>query len=81
MKRLSDHYLKIVEWSEEDNCYIGTSPGLFTGGVHGDEQAKVFRELCTVVEEIVTLFESEGKSLPAPTADKSYAVLPVTAVP
>jgi len=73
MKKLSDQYLKIVEWSEEDNCYIGTSPGLFMGGVHGDEQAKVFQELCTVVEETVTLFESEGKPLPAPTANKSYS--------
>ena len=73
MKRLSDQYLKLVEWSEEDNCYIGTSPGLFTGGVHGDDQSKVFLELCDVVEEIVLLYESEGKQLPAPTANKSYS--------
>lgn len=26
----SDKYLKIVEWSEKDQCYIGTSPGLFS---------------------------------------------------
>ena len=59
MKSLSDHYLKIVEWSEEDNCYIGTSPGLFLGGVHGGNQADVFLELCDVIEEVVVLFESE----------------------
>lgn len=23
----SDRYLKIVEWSEEDQCYVGTCPG------------------------------------------------------
>ncbi len=22
-----DHYLKIVEWSEEDQCYVGSIPG------------------------------------------------------
>lgn len=31
----SDYYLKIVEWSEEDQCYIGYCPGLFLGGCHG----------------------------------------------
>jgi len=31
----SDRYLKIVEWSEEDQCYVGTCPGLFYGGCHG----------------------------------------------
>jgi predicted HicB family RNase H-like nuclease len=73
MKRLSDRYLKVVEWSEEDNCYIGTSPGLFMGGIHGDDQTEVFLELSDVIEEIVALFESEGKSLPAATANKSYS--------
>ena len=27
----SDRYLKIVEWSEEDQCYVGTCPGLMLG--------------------------------------------------
>ena len=30
-----DRYLKMVEWSEEDRCYVGTCPGLMLGGVHG----------------------------------------------
>ena len=33
--KLSDRYLKIVEWSEEDGCYVGRCPGLMLGGVHG----------------------------------------------
>ncbi len=24
----SARYIKIVEWSEEDQCYVGSSPGL-----------------------------------------------------
>lgn len=73
MKKITDNYLKIVEWSEEDQCYIGTAPGLFMGGVHGDEQTAVFEELCEVVEETVALFEAEGKPLPAATANKRYS--------
>ncbi len=27
-KKLTDKYLKIVEWSVEDNCYIGIAPAV-----------------------------------------------------
>jgi hypothetical protein len=27
-------YAKIVEWSEEDQCFVGSSPGLIYGGCH-----------------------------------------------
>jgi hypothetical protein len=47
----SDRYLKLVQWSEEDACYIGTCPGLMLGGVHGDNEIEVYAELCEAVEE------------------------------
>lgn len=28
----SDRYVKIVEWSNDDECYIGSSPALLYGG-------------------------------------------------
>ena len=34
----SDKYLKIVEWFEEDQCYVGSCPGLFWGGCHGHDE-------------------------------------------
>ena len=40
----SARYIKIVEWSDEDECYIGTSPGLMYGGCHGDDEKEVFAE-------------------------------------
>ena len=60
-RKKSDSYLKIVEWSEEDQCYIGTAPGLFIGGVHGKDEKKVFKELCQTMEEAIALLESDGK--------------------
>ena len=45
-------YAKIVEWSDEDQCYVGSCPGLFYGGYGDDEQA-VFSELCLIVEETI----------------------------
>jgi predicted HicB family RNase H-like nuclease len=71
--KASDQYLKIVEWSEEDQMYIGTSPGLIIGGVHGKNEKKVFQDLCQAVEEAIKLLEREGKPLPQATADKTYS--------
>lgn len=59
-------YAKIVEWSDEDGCFVGTAPGLIHGGCHGDDERKVFDELCHIVEEAVALYEADGKSLPPP---------------
>ncbi len=66
----SDRYVKIVQWSEEDQCYVGNSPGLMFGGCHGEDQQQVFQELCELVEEIVELYRREGRSLPPPTAGR-----------
>ena len=69
----SARYVKIVEWSEEDKCYVGSSPGLIYGGCHGDNEQKVFLELCTIVEEAIQLIHSEGKPLPPATSGKDLA--------
>jgi len=68
-----DKYLKIVQWSDEDSCYVGTCPGLIRGGVHGADEAEVYRELCTVVEEALELYQTDNKPLPPETANKSYS--------
>jgi predicted RNase H-like HicB family nuclease len=57
-------YAKIVEWSDEDQCFIGSCPGLFYGGCHGDDEQSVFAELCQLVEETVELYQREGRPLP-----------------
>lgn len=68
-----DRYLKIVEWSEEDGCYVGTCPGLIYGGIHGDDEAKVYHELCQAVAEAIELYEEDRKPLPPATAGKDYS--------
>ena len=62
----SDQYGKVVEWSEEDRCYVGTCPGLMLGGVHGDDERAVYAELCQVVEEWVRIHDEDGEPLPEP---------------
>ena len=36
-----DKYLKIVEWSDEDECYVGSVPGWIGKCCHGDDETKV----------------------------------------
>jgi predicted RNase H-like HicB family nuclease len=69
----SARYVKIVEWSDEDRCFVGSCPGLFYGGCHGDNEQSVFGELCDLVEETIDLWHRERRPLPPPTAGKDYA--------
>ena len=68
----SARYVKIVEWSNDDQCFVGSCPGLFYGGCHGDDEKAVFAELCELVEETIELNHQDGRPLPAPTAGKDY---------
>lgn len=62
----SKRYLKIVEWSDEDGCYVGSAPDLMYGGCHGDDERKVFDELCVIVDEIIEMHRADGTPLPDP---------------
>ena len=68
----SARYVKIVEWSEQDGCYVGSSPGLLFGGCHGDDERQVFAELCQIVEETIELYHQDGKPLPPTTSGCDY---------
>lgn len=69
----SAKYVKIVEWSEEDQCYVGSAPGLIYGGCHGSDEKEVFDELCRIVEEAIELYRKDVKPLPPPTSGRDFA--------
>lgn len=69
----SAKYVKIVEWSEEDQCYVGSAPGLIYGGCHGDDEKAVFDELCQIVEEAIQNYKIDNKPLPPATSGHDYA--------
>lgn len=69
----ADRYLKIVEWSEEDQCYIGRVPGLALGGIHGKNETGVFEELSTLIGEWIAIHEEDQIPLPSATAGKKYS--------
>lgn len=68
----SARYVKIVEWSEDDQCYVGSSPGLIYGGCHGENEREVFDELCRIVDEAIVLYRADGQPLPPPTSGRDF---------
>ena len=63
--KMSDQYHKWVEWSDEDQVYLGRCPDLITG-IHGDDPVQLYAELCGIVDEVVDHFRSSGQTLPRP---------------
>jgi len=70
--KVSDKYLKIVEWSEKDQCYVGSVPGWIGPCCHGMEEEKVYKELCKIVVEWVAIYKEDKAKLPPPT-NKQYS--------
>jgi predicted RNase H-like HicB family nuclease len=66
----SAKYLKIVEWSEEDQCFVGYCPGIIGPCCHGDDEVAVYGELCQIVAEWIEIAKRDNKPLPPPTAGK-----------
>ena len=65
-------YVKIVEWSEHDRCFIGSCPELFYGGCHGNNEREVFDELCQIIEETIKLYRQDSKPLPSPLSGREF---------
>lgn len=63
----TDRYLKIVKWSEDDNCYLGSALGLIEHCCHGDDGQEVFKELCVIVDEWIEILQAQQTELPPPT--------------
>ena len=68
-----DRYLKIVEWSDEDQCYVGSVPGWIGKCCHGDNEERVYRKLCQIVDEWIDIYNNDGMPMPPATAGKKYS--------
>ena len=67
-----DRYLKIVEWSEDDQCYVGSIPGWIGKCCHGDNEEDVYRQLCQILDEWIEIYEKDNIPLPASLQVKSF---------
>jgi predicted HicB family RNase H-like nuclease len=71
--RLARRYLKLVEWSDEDGCFVGSAPPIIGPCCHGRAEAEVMAQLSTIVEEWVEIMLGDGHPLPEGTAGKKYS--------
>jgi len=73
VKAAAARYLKIVEWSDADGCFVGSAPPLIGQCCHGKDETKVYAELCRIVEEWIEILASDGDELPEPLAAKKFS--------
>ena len=68
-----DRYLKIVEWSDEDQCYVGSIPGWIGKCCHGDNEVEVYHQLGQILEEWIEIYEEDKIPLPSSITAKKYS--------
>jgi predicted HicB family RNase H-like nuclease len=66
-------YVKVVEWSQEDGCFIGSAPPLVGQCCHGRTEAAVLTHLCAIVDDLVKTILQHGEPLPVATAGRKYS--------
>lgn len=70
---LARRYLKLVEWSEADGCFVGSAPPIIGPCCHGKNEAEVMARLSKIVEDWVEIMLRDGHPLPAGSAGKKYS--------
>ena len=66
-------HLKIAEWNDEDQCYVGSAPPLIGQSCHGKTESEVIKQLQVIVEEWVESVLLDGEPLPEGTADRRFS--------
>ena len=66
-------YLRVVEWSADDRCFIGSAPPLIGRCCHGATEARVLKQLKRIVDEWIRLAGKEGMALPAAERSDVYS--------
>ena len=57
-------YGGVVEWSEDDHCFVGSYPGIIGPCCHGDNEEEVYRQLRLIVDEWLEIeYEDRKRNL------------------
>jgi predicted HicB family RNase H-like nuclease len=67
------NYIKIVEWSQEDQVFIGSAPNLIGRCCHGKDESKVYKELCVIVNEWLDIHKKDEQPIPEAITSKSFS--------
>lgn len=69
--RLARNYPLSVRWSDEDQVFIGSIPGLVVECCHGDTPEEVIPQLKDIAEDLVSYLTGKGQLLPEPPIQSS----------
>jgi len=69
----ASRYLRVVEWSDEDRCFIGSAPPLLGQCCHGDSEEEVVKQLRVIIDDIVAMMLKHGDPFPPATAGKKFS--------
>lgn len=80
-KVVARDYLRVVEWSAKDRCFVGSAPPLIGPCCHAASEAGVLKQLKVIVEDWIRLRDAEGVVLPPPQPSTTYSGRFVLRVP
>ncbi|MCY4254582.1 MAG: toxin-antitoxin system HicB family antitoxin [Gammaproteobacteria bacterium] len=66
------HYSTLIEWNDEDGCYIGSAYPLVGQCCHGETRAEVAGQLETIIEDLLDDSDWLG-NVPETLAAKEYS--------
>lgn len=52
IRQLATRYPRVIEWSQEDNAFVGSAPPLIGQCCHGNTEAEVAKQLKVIVEDL-----------------------------
>lgn len=73
MRAKKNNIMKVVEWSDEDKCYVGSALPLIGPCCHGDNEAEVYKALCQIVEEWLREGDSNPRGNTGKIAEKKFS--------
>ena len=62
----STHYSMIIEWSDEDQCFIVILPEFHNSHTHGDTYEEAVKSGQDLIETWIDIYQQDGKPLPTP---------------
>lgn len=72
-KVVARDYLRVVEWSPEDRCFVGSAPPLIGRCCHGATEASVLKQLKPIVEKWIRLADKDSATLPSAERSNAYS--------
>lgn len=75
-KKISDlaaRYLRVIEWSDEDKCYVGSAPPLVGMSCHGPTTSDVAKQLDQIVLDVCEDIVDGKIPEPLPLEKKQYS--------